>query len=115
MKIGITGASGHLGGATVAEVKSRAKDPQVVGISRSPDKVRALGVEARFGDFDQPESLDQAFAGLDRLLVIPSTDMRPGVRAKQAQDAIERAAKAGVEHIVFTSSLGTRHAEVPHL
>jgi NAD(P)H dehydrogenase (quinone) len=115
MKIGISGASGHLGAATVAELKSRAPGAQLVGISRSPDKVSALGVEARFGDFDQPESLTKAFSGLDRLLIIPSSDMRPGVRATQGRDAIQRAADAGVEHVVFTSSLGTRWAEVPHL
>jgi NAD(P)H dehydrogenase (quinone) len=115
MKIGISGASGHLGAATVAELKSRAPGAQLVGISRSPDKVSALGVEARFGDFDRPESLTKAFSGLDRLLIIPSSDMRPGVRATQGRDAIQRAADAGVEHVVFTSSLGTRWAEVPHL
>jgi NAD(P)H dehydrogenase (quinone) len=115
MKIGISGASGKLGAATVAELKSRAPGAQLVGISRSPDKVGALGVEARFGDFDQPESLTKAFTGLDRLLIIPSSDMRPGVRATQGHEAIRRAADAGVEHIVFTSALGTRYAEVPHL
>src|SRR5205823_6427456 len=86
-----------------------------VAISRSPDKVSAPGVESRFGDFDRPGSLDEAFAGLDRLLIIPSSDMRPGGRATQGRDAIQRAAAARVEHIVFTSALGTRFAEVPHL
>lgn len=115
MRIGITGASGRLAGATVAELRSRAPGAQLVGISRSPEKVSAFGVEARFGDFDQPDSLTNAFAGLDRLLIIPSSDMRPGVRATQGRDAIQRAADAGVEHVVFTSALGTRWAEVPHL
>jgi NAD(P)H dehydrogenase (quinone) len=115
MKIGISGASGQLGAATVAELKTRAPDAQFVGISRSPEKVRSLGIEARFGDFDQPDSLTQAFSGLDRLLIIPSSDMRPGVRAAQGRDAIQRAVDAGVEHVVFTSALGTRSAEVPHL
>jgi len=115
MKIGISGASGHLGVATVAELKSRAPEAQLVGISRTPDKVSALGIEARFGDFDQPDSLTKAFAGLDRLLIIPSSDLRPGVRATQGQAAIQSAADAGVEHVVFTSSLGTRSAEIPHL
>lgn len=115
MKIGISGASGKLGAATIAEVRARAKDAEIVGISRSPEKLGAHGVEARFGDFDQPDSLTKAFAGLDRLLIIPSSDMRPGVRATQGRDAIQRAVDAGVEHIVFTSALGTRSAEVPHL
>jgi NAD(P)H dehydrogenase (quinone) len=115
MKIGISGASGQLGMATVAAVKERAPEAQIVGISRSPEKVEALGIEARFGDFDQPDSLNDAFAGLDRLLIIPSVDMRPGVRATQGRHAIERAVAVGVGHVVFTSSLGTRMAAVPHI
>jgi NAD(P)H dehydrogenase (quinone) len=115
MHIGISGASGQLGAATVAELKLRAPDVRLVGISRTPDKVREVGIDARFGDFDQPDSLSEAFAGLDRLLIIPSGDMRPGVRATQGRDAIERAVAAGVKHVVFTSSLGTRAAEVPHI
>lgn len=115
MKIGISGASGKLGAATVAALKLHAPDAQLVGISRSPDKVSALGIEARFGDFDQLDSLTTAFAGLERLLIIPSGDMRPGVRATQGHDAIQRAVDAGVGHVVFTSALGTRAAEIPHL
>ncbi|HEX8408044.1 MAG TPA: NAD(P)H-binding protein [Thermoanaerobaculia bacterium] len=115
MRIGISGASGQLGSATIAALKSRSADAQVIGVSRSPEKATALGIEGRFGDFDAPESLTKAFSGLDRLLIIPSSDMRPGVRATQGITAIERAVEAGVEHIVLMSSLGTRHADVPHL
>jgi NAD(P)H dehydrogenase (quinone) len=115
MKIGISGASGHLGAATILQLKQRAPETQLIGISRTPDKVSALGIEARFGDFDQLDSLTQAFAGLDRLLIIPSDSLRPGVRATQGQNAIRRAVDAGVGHIVFTSALGTRAAAVPHV
>jgi NAD(P)H dehydrogenase (quinone) len=86
MNIGISGASGHLGAATVAELKLRAPDAHIIGISRTPDTVRALGIDARFGDFDQPDSLNAAFVDLDRLLIIPSGDMHPGVRATQGRD-----------------------------
>jgi NAD(P)H dehydrogenase (quinone) len=67
-----------------------------------------LGVEARLGDFDKPESLASAYAGLDRLLIIPSNDMTPGKRATQHTAAVSAAALAGVPHIVFVSSCGTR-------
>jgi NAD(P)H dehydrogenase (quinone) len=115
MKIGITGASGHLGAATVEHLKKRVGAVQIVGISRTPQKVAALSVEARVGDFDQPDSLAKAFAGLDRVLIIPTNDMRPGVRAKQGTTAIQRAVDAGVAHVVFMSALGARAAEVPYL
>jgi NAD(P)H dehydrogenase (quinone) len=87
---------------------------QLVGISRTPDKI-ATGIEARFGDFAKPESLQKAFAGLDRVLLIPTMDMSPSARGVQHTAAVEAAVKAGVGHIVFFSSLGTRWAEVPHL
>ena len=115
MKIGISGASGQLGIATIEHLKQRVPAAQIVGISRSPEKVKVLGVDARFGDFDAPGSLTEAFAGLDRLLLIPSSDLRPGVRATQGAAAIERAVAAGVEHVVFTSSLGKRAAQASHL
>jgi NAD(P)H dehydrogenase (quinone) len=110
MKIGVSGASGHLGAATIAYLKGRGPAAQIVGVSRTPEKVAALGVEARAGDFDEPECLASAFAGLDRLLIIPTTDMRPGARAIQGRTAIEQAVKAGVGHVVLMSALGTRAA-----
>jgi uncharacterized protein YbjT (DUF2867 family) len=45
--------------------------------------VKALGVEARSGEFDQPDALGAAFDGLDRLLIIPTTDPAP-VSARHA-------------------------------
>jgi NAD(P)H dehydrogenase (quinone) len=115
MKIGISGASGQLGSSTVKHLKARLPAAQIVGISRTPDKLASLGVETRAGDYDKPDSLTKAYAGLDRVLIIPSTDMRPGVRGVQAIAAVDAAVKAGVEHIVYFSSLGTRAAEAPQL
>ncbi len=107
MKIGVSGASGQLGSATLRFLRERVPAGQLVGISRTRDTVSATGLESRFGDFDKPDSLQKAFAGLDRLLVIPTIDMRPGVRGVQNTSAINAAVKAGVEHVVFFSSLGT--------
>ena len=116
MRIGITGASGHLGAATVRALVARlGTHANIVAISRTPDKLAALGVEARAGDFDQPETLVEAFRGLDKLVVIPTSDMVPAARSKQAVAAIERAVAAGVRHITYVSAVGTRFAELPHL
>lgn len=49
---------------------------------RNPEKaegLRARGVEVRHGDYDQPETLDSAFSGIDRLLII-STAGEPNIR-----------------------------------
>jgi NAD(P)H dehydrogenase (quinone) len=64
MNIGVTGASGHLGSATVRELKARVgAQASIVAISRTPYKIAKLGVEARAGDFDKPETLTEAFRG----------------------------------------------------
>ena len=112
MKIGVSGASGQLGRAVVSELLQRAGGHQVVAISRTPEKVPA-GVQGRFGDYDRPESLAKAYAGVDRLLVISTADGEPGKRGSQHVAAIDGAVKAGVKHIVFLSGVGTRQEEEP--
>lgn len=110
MKIGVSGASGKLGAATLAELAKRAVGHQIVGISRTPN---ALPVEGRLGDYDRPETLSSAYSGLDRLLIIPTADLRPGKRAEQNVAAIDAAVAAGVPHIVFLSAAGTRAVQEP--
>jgi len=116
MNIGVSGASGHLGSATVRELKARVGGKaNIVGISRTPEKIAALGVETRAGDFDKPEMLTEAFRGLDKLVIIPTTDMVPAARSRQACAAIDKAIAAGVRHISYVSAVGTRFAELPHV
>ena len=112
MKIGVSGASGHLGRATVAELVQRAGGHEIVAISRTPETI-AAPAESRFGDYDRPESLGTAYAGLDRLLIITTLDPGPGKRGVQNVAAIDAAVKAGVKHIVFMSAVGTRQEEEP--
>jgi nucleoside-diphosphate-sugar epimerase len=51
MKIGVSGASGHLGMAVVSELLQRAAGHEVVAISRTPETI-AVPAQARFGDYD---------------------------------------------------------------
>ena len=112
MKIGVSGASGHLGRAVVSELLQRPGGHEVVAITRTPETV--LGpAQGRFGDYNRPESLAEAYAGLDRLLIITTVD--PGKRGAQNVAAIDAAVRAGVKHIVFMSAAGTRREEEPAL
>lgn len=111
MKIGISGASGKLGHHVVTSLIARGA-AHVVGISRSPDTLPGP-VEARPGDYDQAESLVRAYQGLDRLLIIPSADLRPGVRGTQLKTAIDAARQAGVKHVVLLSAAGTKEVAEP--
>jgi NAD(P)H dehydrogenase (quinone) len=112
MKIGVSGASGHLGKAVISELRARAAGHDIVAISRTPQSV-AGGIGARFGDYDQPDSLAKAYAGLDRLLIITTVAPEPGKRGVQNAAAIDAAVQAGVKHIVFMSAVGTRQEEEP--
>ncbi len=112
MKLGVSGASGQLGKAVVAELTARGSNHHVVGISRTPERVQPPA-QGRHGDYDRADTLVEAYRGLDRLLLIPSADLRPGVRGRQFMAAIDAAVRAGVPHIVMVSAAGTREMAEP--
>jgi NAD(P)H dehydrogenase (quinone) len=85
-----------------------------VGVTRTPEAIIG-GVEGRLGDFDRPQTLPAAYAGLDRLVIIPTSALAPGERARQNVAAIDAAVAAGVGHIVFVSGAGTRAVEEPDI
>jgi NAD(P)H dehydrogenase (quinone) len=66
--------------------------------------------EGRFGDYDKPETLLKAYEKLDRLLIIPTAELRPGVRGTQFKAAIEAGKKAGVKNIMIMSAAGTKES-----
>lgn len=104
--VGLTGASGHLG-RRVVEMLLESGRGRIVALTRRPHRLADLahrGVIIRRADFDQPEALPTAFAGIERLLII-STDAvdRPGRRLRQHHAAVEGALRAGVEHLLYTS------------
>lgn len=59
-------------------------------------------MDVRHGDFDQPQTLDKAFAGIDRLLIV-STDGDNETRIRQHADAVAAAQRANVGFIAYTS------------
>ena len=105
MSIVITGASGKLGRATAKYVLEHTSD--VVLVTRSPEKVADLGGEARFGDFDDPASLESAFAGATKVLII-SADV-VGKRLQGHLNAVNAAAAAGAKLIAYTSIPNPSH------
>jgi NAD(P)H dehydrogenase (quinone) len=98
---------GKLGQAVVQGLRRRVPDHEIVAITRAPEAVTGL-VEGRFGDYDRPETLASAYAGLDRLLLIPSADLRSGVHATQITAAVDAAVEANVGHIFLLSATDTR-------
>lgn len=102
----VTGANGQIGRRIVDQLVARRGG--VAGIAASVrDPARAAdligrGIVVRQGDFDQPETLADAFAGVDKLVLV-STDGPNDVRIAQHRRAIAAAVAAGVGHILYTS------------
>ena len=105
MKLLITGATGKFG-TKVMEILLKTVPANQLAVSvRNPEKaevLRAQGVDVRQGDFDQPETLDAAFAGVDRLLLI-SADGDNETRIRQHANAVAAAERVGVSFIAYTS------------
>lgn len=105
----ITGASGHLGRLVLDALLASGKvaPANIIATSRDTAKLgdyAARGVTVRAADFDDPASLDAAFAGAGKVLII-STDAldKPGRRLAQHEAAVAAAKKAGAKHILYTS------------
>ncbi|WP_404713694.1 NmrA family NAD(P)-binding protein [Sphingomonas sp. MMS24-J13] len=107
----ITGASGQLGRLTIEKLLTSVPPSQIVAAVRNPEAVEDLvarGVQVRHADYDQPETLAPAFAGVTRLLLI-SSNLTTG-RLRHHQAVIDAAKAAGVSLIAYTSML---HADRP--
>lgn len=105
MKLLVTGATGKLGSMAVEKLLETVPAENVAVSVRDPKKaehLRARGVDVREGDFDKPETLDRAFAGIDRVLLI-STDGDNETRIRQHKAAVEAAKRANVGFIAYTS------------
>jgi NAD(P)H dehydrogenase (quinone) len=105
MKILVTGATGKLGSKVVESLLKSVPASNLVVSVRNPEKAEGLrkrGVEVRQGDFDRPQTLDNAFKGIDRLLII-SADGDNETRIKQHANAVQAAERAGVKFIAYTS------------
>lgn len=100
----VTGAGGHLGAAVVNELLNRVEAAEVAVLTRDAAKVAdfaAKGVTVKIGDYDNYDSLINAFSGVDKLYFVSGNDI-PN-RMQQHENVVKAAKEAGVGHIVYTS------------
>ncbi|MCY7861652.1 SDR family oxidoreductase [Bacillus haynesii] len=113
MKMLVTGATGKLGSKIVEKLLETVPADQLAVSVRNPEKAEALrgrGVDVRQGDFDRPETLESAFQGIDRLLII-SADGDNETRIRQHGNAVAAAERAGVRFIAYTSIANARESK----
>ncbi|WP_036292643.1 SDR family oxidoreductase [Methylosinus sp. PW1] len=107
-RIFVTGATGQLGRLVIAALLRSVPATRIVAGVRRTDSdaardLAALGVELRIADYSRPETLAPAFVGVDRLLLISSSEV--GQRAAQHRNVIAAATRAGVGLLAYTSLL----------
>ncbi|HKJ62659.1 MAG TPA: SDR family oxidoreductase, partial [Hyphomicrobiales bacterium] len=104
--IAITGANGQLGRLVIKELLKSVPAGEIIAAVRTPEKgadLAAMGIEVRHADYNQPESLNAAFAGVQKLLLISSSEV--GQRLPQHQAVIKAAKSNHVELLAYTSIL----------
>lgn len=100
----ITGATGHLGKATINFLLKSIPANQIAGLVRDENKATDLkqqGITVRVGDYDNKTSLVAAFQNIDKLFFISGSDVLK--RIQQHTNVVEAAKEAGVKHIIYTS------------
>ena len=111
--IAITGATGQLGHHVIEQLLKTVPASQIVAIVRNPAKAGALsqqGLDVRQADYADQAAFTSALQGVEKLLLISSSEV--GQRAPQHQNVINAAKAAGVKFIAYTSLL---HADTSPL
>ncbi|MEA5515862.1 SDR family oxidoreductase [Nodularia sp. UHCC 0506] len=110
----ITAASGQLGRLVLQELLKSVPANELIAAVRNPEKVSdfaSLGVQVRQIDYTQPQTLDMAFAGADKVLLISSSEI--GSRFPQHTNVINACKKAGVKLLAYTSLLHADSSPLP--
>ncbi|MFE8147865.1 SDR family oxidoreductase [Brenneria goodwinii] len=104
--IAVTGISGQLGRLVIAQLLEKVPAGEILGLVRDVAKVADLaarGIQVKAADYTQPESLIAALQGVDKLLLISSSEV--GKRVAQHRNVIEAAVQAKVKLLAYTSIL----------
>src|SRR5690606_670981 len=103
--IAVTGATGQLGGHVVDSLLERGVPAAgIVAVVRSPEKAKDLasrGVVVRVADYTDRAALTEALQGVEKLLLISSSEV--GRRVEHHSNVIEAARGVGVSLLVYTS------------
>lgn len=105
MSIAVTGATGQLGTLVIEELLLRREPKEVVALARDPQKGQTFadqGVDVRRFDYTEPDALREGLQGVERLLLISSSEV--GQRFVQHRNVIDASRDTGVKRIVYTSA-----------
>lgn len=99
----ITGATGHLGSATIRHLLASEQPQRIAALVRDKQKAQTqfpANVELREGHYDDVSALQEAMKGIESVLLISGRDAH---RLQQHTNVIEAAKSSGVKRLVYTS------------
>ncbi|WP_414444679.1 NAD(P)H-binding protein [Burkholderia sp. 22PA0106] len=102
----ITGASGQLGRLVIEALLKTVPAAQIVAAVRSPAKASDLverGITVREADYTRPDTLATALVGVDKLLLISSTEVSGRLPLHRA--VIDAAQHSEISLLAYTSML----------
>ncbi|MER2181737.1 MAG: SDR family oxidoreductase [Desemzia incerta] len=115
MKILITGATGMLGVKVVQALLERVPTEQLAVSVRDlakAERFKEQRIEIRQADYEDPASLEAAFTGIDRLLLI-SSQGDDETHIRQHSNVIYAAERTGVGLLVYTSVSKAETSSLP--
>ncbi|MFU8807090.1 MAG: SDR family oxidoreductase [Bradymonadaceae bacterium] len=102
----VTGATGNLGRHVIDGLLERVPAERIVAAVRDPNKASDMakrGIVVRRADYDEPETLEKAFEGAEKILLISASDI--GRRAEQHRNILDAANRKNPGLLVYTSLL----------
>ncbi|THH30863.1 hypothetical protein EUX98_g3317 [Antrodiella citrinella] len=103
----LTGATGGIGSRVFKHLLDLVPASEIVVSLYNPagatPAITSSGVEVRRGDFSDSASLEAAYAGAEKLLIVSYPSIAYEVRVKAHKAAIDAAKVAGIKHIYYTS------------
>ncbi|KZT04727.1 NmrA-like family protein [Laetiporus sulphureus 93-53] len=105
MKYIITGATGGLGSQVLKYLLRLVPATDIIVSLHNPNgassQIVSSGVEIRHGDYGDPSTLDEAFRGGDKVLIISYPNISG--RIPYHVNAIDAAKRCGIKHVYYTS------------
>ena len=105
MKVNIMPGSSELGRKTALVLIEKIGAKNVIMTARSDEKLKSFfekGVEIRYGDYNDPDSLEKSFKNGEILILIPSITP-PIKRVIEFQNALDAAKKNKIKRFILSS------------
>src|SRR5258705_9665989 len=120
----VTGAAGFLGSHVARQLVARGDEVRVLLRASSTNRAIAdLSLEYVTGDLRDPASLDRAMKGVQRVFHVAADYRLWAKRSREIYDSnvggtknlLEAAKRAGVEQLIYTSTVATIAVDRPQL